>query len=100
MTCKHGQEGECQRCEYEADMAVNPKAWEWWETLLWNDATRRWEWVSSPRIYDDDWDVFEIRRSPSAPDRGEWVNSNPRDFIPCQFDKCATCRHDYEKKGE
>ena len=77
MTCKHRNTGYCQRCEYKADL-------------------------------DDDWDVFEIRRSPSAPYREEWKQKREQDgwitvdelIITKIIDRCATCRHEYEKKEE
>lgn len=112
--CKQGQEGYCIRCEYEKDMAINPKAWKWWQWKY-----KKWKWSAwqefKEPIEKEDFDDtnIKIRRSPSAPDRDEWVKTE----LQRQIDNatklqteyeldvakgiaCATCRHEYEKKGE
>ena len=86
MTCKHGKEGDCQRCEYEADMAINPKAWGyWWEAVgLYEDWVPCEEPISK-RHWEDYPDFF--RRSPSAPDRDEWVKEKNQKKIWRNIDK-------------
>ena len=120
--CKHGVTGYCARCEYEKDLEVNPKAWEWWEYQCRHCGT--WHPCNEYMVFTNHKTGPEsappYRRSPSAPDREEWVAEQDKTSCPecggllsgvngfclneCGYqrqpDKCATCRHDYEPGPE
>ena len=94
------------RKEYEADLAVNPRAYkEWWQA---NDENgeKGWEFFQTP-ITDWEWKNLDIRRSPSAPDRDEWLAQHIQKGyftestgLDIPQDKCATCPYHPDNKGE
>ena len=79
--------------QYAADMAVNPRAWEWWQYLSLVDGM--WHNSTAP-IPEDDFIGYlggsGVRRDPTAPDRDELAKSQMVSSPPL-CSKCDKLHH-------